>query len=120
MPFLLLLLLAIACWPDSWPRPFWAEGTGLSGWSFALLTWSAMALMVAAVLGASAQARDACEQGWGPANIWEGQEGRVGQVGRVGSTVSRNGTGTLAVVIAAIVARRGGSAWDGSGVRSPA
>jgi STE24 endopeptidase len=57
MPFLLLLLLAIACWPDSWPRPFWAEGTGLSSWSFALLTWSAMALMVAAAGRVAGQTR---------------------------------------------------------------
>src|SRR5262245_16915198 len=48
MPFLLLLLLAMACWPDSWPRPFWAEQLELGPWSFAILTWSAMALMVAA------------------------------------------------------------------------
>src|SRR5205809_4353795 len=57
MPFLLLLLLAIACWPDSWPRPFWAEGLGLSGWSFALLTWSAMVLMMAAAGWLTGQAR---------------------------------------------------------------
>jgi len=57
MPFLLLLLLAIACWPDSWPRPFWAEGLDLSGWSFALLTWSAMVLMVAAAGWLTGQTR---------------------------------------------------------------
>jgi Zn-dependent protease with chaperone function len=57
MPFLLLLLLAIACWPDSWPRPFWAEGLELSGRSFALLTWSAMVLMVAAAGRLAAQTR---------------------------------------------------------------
>jgi Zn-dependent protease with chaperone function len=57
MPFFLLLLLAIACWPDSWPRPFWAEDLGLGGWSFAVLTWSAMALMVAAAGGLVGQTR---------------------------------------------------------------
>jgi Zn-dependent protease with chaperone function len=57
MPFLLLLLLAIACWPDSWPLPFWAEGAGLSGRSFALLTWSAMLLMVAAAGWLAGQTR---------------------------------------------------------------
>jgi Zn-dependent protease with chaperone function len=47
MPFLLLLLLALACLPDNWDRP-WLEELGLGRGSFALLTWSAMAFMVVA------------------------------------------------------------------------
>jgi STE24 endopeptidase len=57
MPFLLLLLLAIACWPDNWPRPAWAESSGLGGWSFALLTVSAMVLMVAIAARIARRAR---------------------------------------------------------------
>jgi Zn-dependent protease with chaperone function len=57
MPFLLLLLLAIACWPDSWPLPFWATDSGLSGWWFALLTGLAMVLMVAAAGWLAGQTR---------------------------------------------------------------
>ncbi len=48
MPFLLLLLLALACLPDNWPRPLWLEELGFGRGSFALLTWSAMAFMVVA------------------------------------------------------------------------
>jgi len=48
MPFLLLLLLALACLPDNWPRPLWLEDLGFGQASCALLTWSAMAFMVVA------------------------------------------------------------------------
>jgi Zn-dependent protease with chaperone function len=48
MPFLLLLLLALACLPDSWDRPMRLEELGFGrGW-YALFTWSAMAFMVVA------------------------------------------------------------------------
>jgi len=47
MPFLLLLLLALACLRDNWSLP-WLDELGLGRGSFALLTWSAMAFMVVA------------------------------------------------------------------------
>jgi Zn-dependent protease with chaperone function len=48
MPFLLLLLLALACLPDNWRQPQWLEALGFGRGSYALLTWSAMALVVVA------------------------------------------------------------------------
>jgi STE24 endopeptidase len=50
VPFLLLLLLALACLPESWPRPLWLEGLGYGRGHFALLTWSAMAVMILAAV----------------------------------------------------------------------
>jgi STE24 endopeptidase len=48
VPFLLLLLLALVCLPESWPRPLWLEESGRG--FYALLTWSAMAVMILAAL----------------------------------------------------------------------
>ncbi len=54
MPFLLLLVLTLACWPDNWPKPFWCAWAGLelNPLAFGLLTWLGVALVIgqAAVL----------------------------------------------------------------------
>ena len=57
MPFLLLLLLALVCLPESWPRPLWLEESGRG--FYALLTWSVMAVMI---LAAVQIARRPCAQ----------------------------------------------------------
>jgi Zn-dependent protease with chaperone function len=47
MPFIIYLLLAVVCWPDNWAKPFWADWWGGNEITFALLTWSGVALVVA-------------------------------------------------------------------------
>jgi Zn-dependent protease with chaperone function len=47
MPFIILLLLAVVCWPDNWAKPFWADWWGGNELTFALLTWSGVMLVVA-------------------------------------------------------------------------
>ena len=55
MPFLLLLVLSLACMPIRWPRPF----LGLNEWQCALLTWTAVGAVVsvAAVIARWTRAR---------------------------------------------------------------
>jgi Zn-dependent protease with chaperone function len=48
MPFFLLLLLALACFPERWPQPLaWVGIPDGDPWLFAALTWGGVLLLVA-------------------------------------------------------------------------